>query len=106
MGKEDYIITGIINEDGTDLIWPPNPLKEKWEKLYPPTKQGEPCSPELGHFNDGKPIMNYSCVLCCEEKCFHSNNWTVPEEDREVYEKYLEECKEYYNKHNPSAREK
>lgn len=96
-------ITKIINEDGSKMDdYPKNPLKEKWDKLYPPMRYGEPCSIILGYYEDGKPIMNYSCVLCYEEKCPHSNGWKVPEEDKEEYEKYQKQIDEYHKIHNPS----
>ena len=93
----------ILNDDGTELNYPKNPLEEKWDKLYPPTKNGEHCEPVLGYLEDGRPIMNYSCVLCREEKCRYSNNWKVPKEDEEVWNEYLEKCKEYYNMHNTNS---
>lgn len=98
----DYKITGIINEDGTELNYPKNPLKEKWDKLYPPTKYGEPCSPILGYQDNGAPYMNYGCVLCTETRCQHSTRWKVPEEDKETWEQYLQDIKEYNRIHNPN----
>ena len=65
-------------------------------------RNGIPCGPYLGKFDDGKPIMNYTCVMCYEEKCQHSDNWKVPEEDKEEYEKYLEQVEEYNKTHNPT----
>ena len=95
----------IGNEDGTPFEPPENPLNEKWNKLYPPTRYGEPCGPVLGYTNDGKPIANYSCILCHEDKCPYSEYWKVPEEDKEVYEKWTKECNEYYKLHNPKTYE-
>lgn len=94
----------IVNEDGTDtnFEYPENPLKDKWDKLYPPTRDGKPCGPVLGYKEDGLPIMNYTCVLCHEEKCQHSSYWKVPEEDREEWEKYRQAVLEYHKIHNPS----
>lgn len=92
----------LINEDGTEFNPPMNPLDEKWDKLYPPMRYGEPCGPVLGHFEDGRPIMNFSCVLCHNEKCRHSDDWKVPEEDREEYEAWRKEYDEYIDKHNPN----
>ena len=91
----------LMNEDGTEFNPPKNPLEEKWDRLYPPMRYGEPCGPVLGYYEDGRPIMNYSCVLCHEEKCPISDSWKVPEEDREVYEAWRKEYSEYYHKHNP-----
>lgn len=94
----------IVNEDGTDIDfeYPQTYLYEKWDKLYPPTRRGQPCSTILGRQENGAPIMNYSCVLCHEEKCRHSDNWKVPEEDKEEWERYQKEIREYDRIHNPS----
>jgi hypothetical protein len=93
----------IVNEDGTSIDdYPKNPLMEKWKKLYPPIRYGEACSQILGTYEDGRPIMNYSCVLCCEEKCIYSDNWKVPEEDLEIYNEYLKELDSYNEIHNPT----
>ena len=95
-------ITEIINEDGSKMDdFPKNPLKEKWDKLYPPTRNGKPCSPYLGKYDDGRPIMNYTCVICHEKKCQHSDDWEIPEEDKEEYEKYQKQVDEYNKIHNP-----
>lgn len=91
----------IVNEDGTEFDYPENPLLDKWKKKYTVTKDGEPCRPVIGKQEDGTPYMNYSCVLCQEKNCIHSENWEVPEEDREEYEKYLEKVREYNRIHNP-----
>lgn len=98
--NNDFVITGILNEDGTELVYPANPLQEKWDNLYPPIRNGEPCGPILGYFKDGRPMMNYGCVLCCEEKCQHSSSWKCPEEDKEIYKQYMKECDEYFYAHN------
>lgn len=96
------VIKEIINEDGSKMDdWPKNPLKEKWDKLYPPMRNGKPCGPYLGRFEDGRPIMNYTCVICYEEKCQHSNSWKVPEEDKEEYAEHLKRVDEYNKIHNP-----
>ena len=89
----------IVNEDGTPFDPPENPLKEKWEKLYPPTRYGQPCGIILGYTSDGKPIANYSCILCHEEKCPHSEYWKVPDEDKEVYEEYQRQVENYHRTH-------
>lgn len=97
-------ITGIVNEDGTDCIIPANPLSEKWKEKYN-LRNGKPCSPILGRSEDGSPIMNYTCVLCHEEKCYLSDGFIVPEEDKEIYEKYLKERYNYLVTHNPSYKD-
>ena len=97
-------IKELMNEDGTiigpESGFPENPLKEKWEKLYPPFRYGEVCSPWI-ELSDGSRISNYSCILC-HEKCPHSNNWEVPEEDKEVWDEYQRQISEYHKIHNPS----
>ena len=94
----------IVNEDGTDVDfeYPQTGLNDKWDKLYPPTKYGKPCSTILGYQENGAPIMNYGCVLCHNEKCRHSNNWIVPDEDKEEWERYQQAIREYNRLHNPS----
>lgn len=95
----------IVNEDETDIDFPVNPLLEKWDKLYPPMRYGKPCSAILGYFGNGRPIMNYSCVLCNEEKCRYSSNWKVPDEDKAVWDDYLRQVEEYNKIHNPKLYE-
>lgn len=90
----------VKNEDSTKFEPPKNPLIEKWDRLYPPMKHGAPCGIVLGYFEDGRPIMNYSCVLCDEEKCRHSSHWKVPEEDKDIYDTWRKDCEEYMLKHN------
>lgn len=82
----------VVNEDGTPLGFehPENPLKEKWDRLYPPTPM-----PQYSQVCDG-----YSCMWC--GRCPSGSNWKVPEEDKEVWEQYLEQCKEYDRIHNPN----
>lgn len=93
----------LLNADGTKYDPPKNPLKDKWNKLYPPTRNGKPCDPVLGSADRyGRPIYNYSCVLCYEPKCPHSHGWVVPEEDKEEIERYEQEYIEYVSAHNPS----
>ena len=68
---------------------------KKWEKKYPPIKDGKPCcGPILGYKNDGRPIANYSCVLCHEEKCIHSDYWKVP--PRHVYSDFLPAIDQFF----------
>jgi len=82
----------VVNEDGTDvaLEYPKNPLKEKWDKLYPPIPM-----PQYSQVCDG-----YSCMWC--GRCPEGDNWKIPEEDKEVWEEYLNQIKEYNKIHNPS----
>ena len=84
-------ILNIVNEDGTSLDdMPINPLKEKWDKLYPPIP-----IPEYSQICDG-----YSCIWC--DRCPRGENWKVPEEDKVVWEQYQQQLSEYNRKHNPS----
>lgn len=86
MGRID-----VVNEDGTPIgyNWPKNPLKEKWDRLYPPTPM-----PHLSQVCDG-----YSCMWC--GRCPLGDNWKVPEEDLEVWQAYQEQLREYLRIHNP-----
>lgn len=81
--------TEIINEDGSVYDPPKNPLKDKWSKLYPPTPM-----PQYSQVCDG-----YSCMWC--DRCPEGSNWKVPEEDKEVWEQYQEQIREYDRVHNP-----
>ena len=101
LAKPTYVITEIINEDGTSLDdFPENPLKEKWLEKYPPTRYGSKCAP-FETLPDGTVVANYGCILC-HEKCMHSSSWEVPEEDKEEWDKYQEKIKEYHRIHNPN----
>lgn len=82
----------VTNEDGTSLGFgfPKNPLKEKWDKLYPPIPM-----PQYSQVCDG-----YSCMWC--DRCPHGDRWKVPEEDKEIFEQYQEQIREYHRIHNPS----
>ena len=71
--------------DGTPFNPPRNPLKEKWAKLYPP------C--ELSDHGD----FDYSCILC--SKCPNSEDWKIPEEDKEVYEQWRNDVISYIQEH-------
>lgn len=95
----------IVNEDGTDVDfeYPKTDLYDKWDRLYPPTRYGKPCSTVLGYMEDGAPIMNYGCVLCHNEKCRHSDSWVVPEEDRDAWEASKQAIREYDKMHNPTS---
>lgn len=81
----------IVNEDGTPVLLgrPKNPLEEKWNRLYPPT-----AMPQFSQICDG-----YSCMWC--GRCPRGNNWKVPDEDKEVWDDYLKQCREYDRIHNP-----
>lgn len=81
----------ILNEDGTPMgfDFPENPLKEKWDRLYPPTPMSQ-----YSQVCDG-----YSCMWC--GRCPSGSNWKVPEEDREGLEQYQEQVREYHKIHNP-----
>lgn len=79
----------IVNEDGVTFDdMPVNPLKEKWDKLYPPIPK-----PEFSQVCDG-----YSCMWC--GRCPHGGLWKCPEEDLEVYNEYRKKLDEYLIKHN------
>ena len=91
----------LINEDGTSKDdFPENPLLDKWIKLYQKREDGALCCDE--YREEGKlPIMNYNCVLCSSSKCFKTNNFIIPEEDKEVYKAYNKSVDEYNKLHNP-----
>ena len=82
----------VVNEDGTplDFEYPKNPLKEKWDRLYPPTPM-----PQYSQVCDV-----YSCMWC--DRCPSGSNWKVTEEDKEIFEQYQEQIREYHRIHNPS----
>lgn len=82
----------MMNEDGTLMSdgFPENPLKKKWDKLYPPTP-----NESLMQVCDGN-----SCLWC--GRCPSGQLWTIPDEDREIYNKYRLEVQEYHKKHNPN----
>lgn len=73
----------IINGDGTLMDLPKNPLKEKWDRLYPPKPM-----PQFSQVCDG-----YSCMWC--GRCPHGVHWEVPEEDKEVWDEYMQKVHEY-----------
>lgn len=81
----------VTNEDGTPIYfeYPQNPLKEKWDKLYPPIPM-----PQYSQVCDG-----YSCMWC--GRCPEGEYWEVPEEDKEIWEQYRERQIEYDKIHNP-----
>ena len=43
---------------------------------------------------------DYSCMWC--GRCPQGSYWKVPEEDKEVWEQYQEQVREYNMIHNPS----
>lgn len=80
----------IVNEDGTKLNPPKNPLAEKWARLYPPIPM-----PQYSQVCDG-----YSCMFC--GRCPRGECWRVPEEDKTIWDNYQKELLDYYQAHNPS----
>lgn len=99
--KRNCSIIKVVNNDGTSLSdFPVNSLIDKWKSMeYTQNTNGESCSNILGYQENGAPYMNYGCVLCMSEKCYHSNNWKVPEEDKEEYEEYLNKVRQYNIEH-------
>jgi hypothetical protein len=88
--KENEKINQLINEDGTSMEnFPKNPLKEKWDKLYPPIPKVE-----YSQVCDG-----YSCMWC--GRCPNGEYWKVPEEDIEIWNNYQEQIRQYNQLHNP-----
>lgn len=83
------MIEAILNDDGTVCDPPKNPLAEKWSKLYPPSQM-----PQYSQVCD-----DYSCMWC--GRCPQGSYWKVPEEDIDVYNKYVEEYRKYMREHNP-----
>ena len=75
------MIEKILNEDGTEYCPPPNPLEEKWEKLYPACGSG----------------ATYKCIYC--GKCPYGEYWKVPEEDRDAYNAYRKTVHQYHLDH-------
>ena len=95
------LIRDIVTKDGTSLSEAPkNPLIEKWENKYTLDRFGNQCQDVLGHYEDGRPIVNYECVLCSSKRCYKSDKFEVPEEDKEAYEKYLEQLNEFFKEHD------
>lgn len=84
------MIERLLNEDGSEFDPPKNPLWDKWERLYPPIP-----IPQYSQTCDG-----YSCMWC--GRCPRGDNWKVPSEDVEIYNKYKKDYKDYIVKHNPS----
>ena len=71
--------------DGTPYNPPKNPLKEKWDKLYPP------C--DLSDNGD----FDYSCILC--SKCPNSEYWEIPAEDKAIWEQHRIDVEKYVEEH-------
>ena len=90
----DEIITPleVVNEDGTPIgfEFPKNPLKEKWDKLYPPTQR----------YESREYCEGYACLFC--GKCPYGALWEIPEEDQELWYEYKRQIYEYDQIHNPS----
>lgn len=84
----ESIIKSIVNEDGTMFDPPKNPLKEKWDKLYPPTPM-----PQYSQVCDG-----YSCMHC--GRCPNGELWKCPAEDKEVFKAYQSSVRDYIFAHN------
>ena len=91
MSDEIQFPLEVVNEDGTPWNFerPENPLKEKWARLYPPSPDAR-----ASQVCDG-----YSCMWC--GRCPYGDYWKVPEEDKDVWEAYQAELKEYDRIHNP-----
>jgi hypothetical protein len=88
VGKPKKPLLGKMEwEDGTPFNPPENPLLEKWNKLYPPTKK-----PEYSQVCDG-----YSCMWC--GRCPHGEYWKVPEEDVDEYNEWLWKKEQYIQEH-------
>jgi len=77
----------IIFSDGTVFNPPENPLKDKWNKLYPP----------IPHPHESQVCDGYSCMWC--GRCPKGDYWKVPEEDKDIYENYKKEFDDYCNSH-------
>lgn len=80
------------NENNYGLVnFPVNPLEEKWRKLYP---MDDKCK-EM----EEKNIKNLYCDNC--GKCPKGCDFKVPKEDLIIFRKYLKECRDYLEIHNP-----
>ena len=73
----------ILFKDGTPVNPPPNPLKAKWDKLFPS------CATDIEDY--------YRCIYC--GKCPKGDDWECPEEDKAVYEAWRLESDRYYEAH-------
>ena len=68
-------------KDGTPFEPPEDPLAEKWNKLYPPCQS----------------IWDYNCMFC--DKCAYGDQWEIPTEDKELWEKHRKVLDEYADAH-------
>lgn len=59
---------------------PRNPLKEKWDALYPTCES-----------------LGYKCIYC--GKCPLGDDWKVPEEDKEVWKEHVQAVHNYLLDH-------
>lgn len=82
-----------VNKTEFKSNFPKNPLKEKWNKLYPPTPMSQ-----YSQVCDG-----YSCMWC--GRCPKGDYWKVPEEDKEIWDKYQRQIYQYYKIHVQSITE-
>ena len=71
----------ILNIWGDDP-YPINPLREKWTAEYPKYD----CK------TDG-----YKCMFCGD--CTNGDYWKCPEEDLDIYQKYLDELDAWKDRH-------
>ena len=77
-------IEKILNGDGTEFSPPRNPLREKWERLYP-----------------GCEATGYKCMYCGECPC--GDYWKVPEEDLNLYDLYVQSVRQYNLEHENTS---
>ena len=80
-------LEGFHWKDGEPFNPPENPLREKWEEKYPKIP-----IPEYSQVCEG-----YSCMWC--GRCPSGSDWEVPEEDKEVYDKWRQEHDDYISNH-------
>lgn len=101
--SEKILPLEIVCEDGTPISEAPvNPLIEQWKQEgYTKKLNGDECHDILGYYEDGRPIMNYTCVYCNSPYCYLSRGWKIPDKDKDVYEKWKEDSKEFDRLHNP-----
>ena len=67
--------------DGTPFNPPKNPLKEKWDKLYPSCQDS----------------WDYGCMFC--GKCHFGDHWKIPKEDRELWNQFQSDMDAYVEAH-------
>lgn len=92
----------LVMDDGEPAEnMPKNPLIDKWKQEgYTKNHHGIECRDILGHYEDGRPIPNYSCVLCHSKNCYLSDGFEIPKEDKEVYDKWRTDVDEFFRLHN------